>query len=143
MEGGGCPYIAIWRGLHEGRPPLDELENDEIALVGWTMDSWLYHGRWVVVGTLNPDKCDVPYPTYLVGMDGEPHATDYKGEKLGPVSPHETSLLDYKSSRSPVGFQNAFLALHGFREWEAADNKLTAEHARQRMTRAPANLTRH
>lgn len=142
VEGGGCPYIILFRGLHESRPAAEELVNEEIALVGWTMDSWFYHGRWMVMGKLNPDQVDVPYPTYVVGVNGELHATDYKGKVLRPLRPEEEGSLDYKSSRSPIGFQNAFLALHGYRKWDAADDKLTAEHARHRMTRKPANVTR-
>lgn len=136
VEGGGVPYIAILRGLHDSCPAIDELENDRVALVGWTMDSWFYHGRWSLVGTLDPDRVDVPYPNFIVGIDGEPHATDYKGEVLGPAHPEEMGLLDNKSSRAPIGFQNAFLALHGYREWDAADDKLTADYVRRRITRS-------
>lgn len=97
----------------------------------------------MAIGKLNPDHFDVPYPNHVVGADGELHVTDYKGEILGPIEPNEHGLLDYKSSRSPVGFQNAFLALHGYREWDSGDENLTAEYARQRITRTPANVTRH
>lgn len=143
VEGGGCPYIVVLRGLYIHRPTLAQLGKDEIALVGWTMDSWFFHGRWEVIGKLNPDHFDVPYPNHVVGVEGEPHVTDYKGEILGPLSPSERELLDYKSSRSPIGFQNAFLALHGYGEWDSDDDKLTASYARQRVTRTPANVTRH
>ncbi|MBA2466803.1 MAG: hypothetical protein H0V46_04275 [Sphingomonas sp.] len=135
IVGGGRPYIAILRGVYDSRPAVDELEHKHVGLVGWTMDSWFYHGRWAVVGKLDPDGFPVPYPNYIVGIDGELHATDYKGEVLGPASPDERDLLDYQSSRSPVGFHNAFLALHGYRDWDAGDDKLTADHARLRMTR--------
>lgn len=120
---------------YNSRPALGDLVKDEVALVGWTMDSWFYHGRWIVIGKLDPDLFNVPFPTYIVDIDGDLHATDYKGDVLGPVHPHERGLLDYKSSRSPVGFHNAFLALHGYWEWDDGHDKLTADHARHRMTR--------
>ena len=89
-------YIILFRGLHESRPAAEELVNEEIALVGWTMDSWFYHGRWMVMGKLNPDQVDVPYPTYAVGVNGELHATDYKGKVLRPLRPEEEGSLDYQ-----------------------------------------------
>ena len=135
IEGGGVPYIAVLSRLHDRRPALDELANDDIALVGWTMDSWFYHDRWLVVGNLDPNRFDVPRPNYIVGVDGELHVTDFRGQVLGPPTSHEKGLLGYRGSRAPVGFQNAFLALHGYRDWDIGDDKLTAENARLRMTR--------
>lgn len=134
IEGGGCPYIAVLHGLHDNRPEMSQLENNEIALIGWTMDSWFFHARWIVIGMVNPARFDVPYPTYLVEVDGELRASDYKGKILGPVHPDEVGLLDCKSSHSPMGFQDAFLALHGYREWDSANDKLTIDYARKRMT---------
>lgn len=135
VEGGGVPYVAILGKLHDSRPALDDLEGEEIALVGWTMDSWFHHGRWLVVGNLDPDRLDVPRPNYIVGVEGEPKVTNFKGEVLGPPTNDEKGLLGYRGSRAPVGFQNAFLALHGYRDWDTGDDTLTAEHARLRMSR--------
>lgn len=137
VEGGSVPYIAIFSRLHDSRRAFfDELMDDEIALVGWTMDSWFYHNRWLIVGNLDAERLDVPRPNYIVGIDGEPHVTDFRGKVLGPPTNDEKVLLGHRASRAPLGFQNAFLALHGYRGWDAGDDTLTAGNARLRMSRA-------
>ena len=98
------------------------------------MDALVYDGRWSVVGqglSIPP----MPFPNFKVGMDGKLYATDVDGEPLGEATPRERDLLDHKWSCAPIRFQNAFEALHGFRDWEANYDQLTPDYSRARMTR--------
>jgi hypothetical protein len=136
VEGGGCPYIAILDEVYVQRPPIEELAGKEVVLAGWTMDSWFYHGRWTVIGATDPAQFNVPFPNYVVGIEGELHVTDYKGTILGKIRTAEVGVLDNQSIRVPVGFQNAFLAMHGYQDWNENFEKLTVVYLRERMMRA-------
>lgn len=135
IVGGGVPYVIILQGLHLSPPSMAELEADAIALVGWTMDALVYHGRWRVIAHGYSLRPDIPYPNYLVGLSGEQVVTDFKGRFLGPPKEDELGVLDHKSSRSPIGYEKAFLALHGFGEWQESYEELTFEYVRRRVTR--------
>lgn len=133
--GGGTPYIIVLRTLHIERPHIDVLSSDAIALVGWTMDALVFHGRWSVVFPDYPTRNDVPYPNWKVRIGGEVHTTDFAGNVLGPATSSEIDLLDNQSSRSPIAFQNAFEALHDLQPWRSDYDRLTPAYLSARMTR--------
>jgi hypothetical protein len=135
IRGGGCPYIVLLHGLHRERPSTNELEKADIALVGWTMDALFARGDWTVIAPGYPDRNDVPYPNHIVSVNGEWATTDFAGEILGRAEASEIGLLEPRSSRSPMGFQNAFFALHGYGEWRESYAELTAKYAREKITR--------
>jgi len=141
LKGGGTPYIIILQSLHSSQPSLADLAGDEIALVGWTMDALVYHGRWRVVGHDYPARIDVPFPNWKVGRGGVTYVIDVMGEIIDEATAEEQELLDLQWSRAPIGFQNAFEAMHGFRNWDEHYDKLTAAYARKRMTRQPRTIT--
>lgn len=133
--GGATPYIVILKTLYQERPSRQELEADEIALVGQTMDALFYHGRWVVVYEDFPIPASVPFPNWKVGINGVPHTTDFDGETAWPMRADESDLLDHKFSRAPIAYQNALEALHGLAEWRDDYEKLTPAWAARRVTR--------
>ncbi|WP_421730528.1 Imm26 family immunity protein [Brevundimonas sp.] len=135
IVGGGVPYVVILKTLHEKRPPLPDLDSDEIALVGWTMDSLIYHGRWTIIGTDNGPPRDVPFPNFRVNVAGVLQTTDFQGKVIGPSRPDEIALLDNQFSSSPSIYQDALMALNGIGEWKSHFDKLLPEYARARMTR--------
>ena len=135
VVGGGVPYVVILKTLHEKRPPLPDLDSDVVALVGWTMDSQIYHGRWTIIGTDNGPPRDVPFPNFKVNVAGVLQTTDFQGKVIGPSRPDEIDLLDFRFSSSPLIFQDALMALHGLEYWKDHHDKLLPEYARARMTR--------
>ena len=87
VHGGGVPYVIVLRSIHAKRPELSELVDDDIALVGQTMDALIYHGRWSIVFRDYPTRADVPFPNWKVRIDGELVVTDFSGQQvLGPPS---------------------------------------------------------
>lgn len=135
IVGGGVPYVVILKTLHERRPPLSDLESDEVALVGWTMDSLIYHGRWTIIGTDNGPPRGVPFPNFKVNVAGVLQTTDFQGKVLGPSRPDEIDLLGYRFSSSPLIYQDALMALNGVGDWKNHFDKLLPAHARARVTR--------
>jgi hypothetical protein len=69
-------------------------------------------------------------------MNGKLYVTNVSGEIIDLASVHESELLDYQFSSTPIIFQDAFEALHGFGEWKDHFNKLTPAYARSRVTRS-------
>ena len=130
-------YVAILRDLYTERPHLSNLTSAPIALVGWTMDALIYHGRWSVAYHRYPDRHDIPYPNWKVEVSGVMQTTDFAGKILRPCTADEARLLDFRSSRSPIGFQNALEALHGLGTWRADYENLTPSYAFNRVLRAP------
>ena len=138
VVGGGVPYVIILRSLHGGRPSMAELRVDDIALVGWTMDALIHHGRWRIVYSGCPPRPDIPYPNYIVGLAGDLMVTDFRGKFLDRPRDGELGLLEYQSSRAPISYEKALLALHGFGEWRGDYDRLTADYVRRRATRVVA-----
>jgi hypothetical protein len=133
---GGVLYAAFFRGLHSSRPGIAVAVADEVALVGTTMDSEFYHGRWSVIAHDQPIPRAIPFPNWKVKIGEELRTTDFEGRNHWPMRPEEADLLDYKFSQSPLEYQDALEALNGLREWQVNYDKLTPAYAARRMTRA-------
>lgn len=134
LNNGRTPYLAIFRAAHQERPDLNQVIRGEVALAGWSMDALVYHGKWRVIAHGLP-RPDIPLPNFKVKMNGKICVTDVWGRPIDEATPIEQELLDFKFSSSPVIFQDALEALHGFGDWQAGYDKLTPVHARQRVTR--------
>lgn len=132
---GGVLYAVFFRSLHSSRPDIASALADEIALVGTTMDSLFYHGRWSVIAHDQPIPATIPFPNWKVKIGDELRTTDFDGRNYWPMRPDEVDLLDYKWSRAPLAFQDALEALNGLGEWQASYDKLTPTYAARRMTR--------
>lgn len=135
LRPGGVLDAVFFRTLHASRPAADVIIEDEIALIGTTMDALFYHGRWTVIGHDFPIPDGLPFPNWKVNIDGKLHATDFEGKTHWPIRNDELDLLDFKTSRSPIGFQKALEALNGVGEWREDYEALTPAYARRRMTR--------
>lgn len=133
---GGVLYAAFFKSLHGSRPDIASLLADEIALVGTTMDSLFYHGRWSVIARDQPIPAAIPFPNWKVKIGGELRTTDFEGRTHWSMRPDEIELLDYKFSRAPLGYQDALEALNGLGEWQDSYDKLTPAYAARRVTRA-------
>ncbi len=135
LKNGGTPYIALFHGLYDERPDLEQLARVGIALAGWTMDGLFYHGQWNVIWH-DVALPVVPFPNFKVGMGGKFYVTDVDGNLIDEATPDELELLDHQFSRTPTGFQNAFEAMHGLKSWTENDEKLTPVYAEARVTRS-------
>jgi len=133
----GAPfYVVIFRELYAASPDLNDLLTGEILLVGWTLDSLIYHGKWKIVGNQSPISARVPFPSYKVRIAGLPHVHDFSGEKSRLATDQDWELFDYKTTVAPIRYQNALLAANGLGEWRNDYDELTVEHARDRALAA-------
>lgn len=133
---GGVLHAVFMKTMYAERPKMEAIIADDIALVGTTMDSLFYHGRWVVIAHDIPLPQDIPFPNWKVQINGELRTTDFEGQHHWPIRPDEVDLLDFKTSRAPIAFQKAIEALNGIGEWRDSYEELTPAYARRRVTRA-------
>ena len=61
-------YIVVfWTAYDRNHEiSLAEIVADEIALVGGSMDSRIYHGMWKIIGNIGPDQSRIPRPNFKV-----------------------------------------------------------------------------
>lgn len=128
VVGGGCPYVFVLKSAHDVRPLRPEALQDEIALVGWTMDALIHLKRWPIVGKSYPTRPDVPFPNWKVTIRGQMMITDFAGTPLRVATPTEAAALDLQSSRAPIAFQNAMDAVHGLKPWLDTYDRLTVAY---------------
>lgn len=128
LKNGGTPYVAILKNLYVERANLRQLEADQVALAGWTMDGSFYRGDWKIIDHSDRQP-DVSLPNFKVEDAGTFYVTDIEGKIIRLATPAEQKLLDFQFSRSPRLFQDAFEALHGLREWRDDYKKLTPAYS--------------
>jgi hypothetical protein len=126
-------YIAVFSEIYQVQPNLDELIEGDILLVGWTLDALIFHGRWKIVGNRSPIAERVPFPSYKVLVNGKPCVHDFDGENYRPATSRDLEVLENKTTVSPITYQKALLAHHGFETWERDYDELTVQHARRRV----------
>lgn len=135
LKHGGTPYIAVFASLYDERPEVTALVRDEVAFAGWTMDALVYHRRWIVIAHDLPLP-RVPFPNFKCGREGKIYVTDVNGVFIDEATAIEGDLLDYKFSKSPITFQDAFESIHGFQVWRDHYEKLTPAYSKARITRS-------
>jgi hypothetical protein len=126
-------YIVVFGELYVSPPDVDELLKSDIFLVGWTSDALFFHDRWKVIANRAPLSDRVPFPSYKINVRGERYVHDFNDEGYRPATTEDWELLEFESSRSPIGYQDALLAHHGFGSWDSRDDKLTAAHVWRRV----------
>lgn len=130
---GSVIYVVVFRDLFVERPSLSALADEDLLLVGWTLDALIHHGEWKIVGHRPPIAARVPFPSYKVRVNGVPHVHDFHGKNYRTASGKDWDLLENKTTVAPIRYQNALLAHHGFGEWRNDYELLTVEHARRRV----------
>jgi hypothetical protein len=119
-------YVIIFRNIYTSRPPLEELQDGELLLVGWTVDALIYAGRWLIIGNRKPALTKVPFPSYKVVVAGKEHIHDFDGTNYRPAEASELEVVDYKTTVAPIRYQRALAAHHGLGEWQEEYSRLTA-----------------
>lgn len=137
VRAGGNLYVIIFSELFGPNPPLATLASVDILLAAWTTDALFFHGRWPVIGNYPIVEGRIPFPSYLVTINGASVVEDFDGMKRRLATSEDLSLLQYRATVAPIRLQNAFLARHGFGKWDPAYDALTAEAAWKRV------LTKH
>lgn len=109
---GDALYVVVFEPLLASRPEIASIGRMPILLVGWTLDSLLHTNKWTVIGNTVPEIGRIPFPAYRVLVSGEQRVHSFDGSKWRRARPGEIDLLDEKTIRSPVRYQNALMAHH-------------------------------
>lgn len=116
-------YVVIYREIMDGMTPLSNLNSSAIILSGWTTDAKMQAGDWEIIGRIDPPS-EVLLREYQVAMSDQTWVTDVHGRALRPATKKEEASLYFKSSQSPMLYEDAFKACHGLARWESYFNKL-------------------
>jgi Immunity protein 26 len=112
--------IIVFDKIYDNRKILniDEILNNKILFLGYTMDALLYHKHWTVIGnqTMNISKIKLPY--FKLGIPPDMKIVDYKGGKIRKATKEEFEKLDYETSIAPIRYENALKAFHKFEQWD-------------------------
>jgi Immunity protein 26 len=129
-------YIAVFRTVYECSSQVapSAITNDEIALVGGTMDALICHGRWNILGNVSPDLARIPRPNFKVIFDNIDYLEDFDGNRLREATSIDVRYYDDRWTRAPIAFQSALKALHGIGTWDFSFDKLTIQHALAQAT---------
>lgn len=117
-------YIVVYEPIVVGEVPIPEIRSMALLLAGWTSDAKIYHGDWLLLGNAPPPS--VKFPIYKVGISGETWITDVNGNALRVATSEEAAELPFKSSHSPISYEEAFKAHHGMGPWKSYFDKLLA-----------------
>jgi hypothetical protein len=118
-------YIVVFAPLFPADAPHFEIINSPVLFAGWTTDALIWNGRWEVVDNLSP--VSFKFPEYKVGIEGRTWISDVTGQVIRPATRIEAQKLSFKTSNSPIIFQEALEAHHGLKAWKPYFEELTAE----------------
>jgi hypothetical protein len=126
-------YTIIFRELFDDSPSVPELSGTSILFAAWTTDALFFHGRWAVMDNRAIAEDLVPFPSYLVIIDGKTVVERFDRASHRPATSNDVAALQYRTTVAPIRLQNALLAFHGFGEWDPEYRNLTTEAAWTRV----------
>ena len=124
----GVFLTTILSSLYPLEVEVGEVNPSDILLCGWTMDGRLHNGSWKIFGNRAIPTVAIPRPCTKVSIEGKIWIQDYRGTPIRKARKKEAAGLEFHMSRSPMGFESAFLAYHGQTEWREDFNRLTLAH---------------
>lgn len=113
--------IAVYKTIYTGKdwPSLQEIVEDEVLLLGYTLDAKLYHKHWKIIGNLSLPPGKVKLPFFRLGTAPDYKLVDYKGQVIKNIGLELFNCLNYQTVIAPVRYENALKAYHGLNEWRA------------------------
>lgn len=113
-------YFALYYRTYPNtqRPEASAVLNDEIAILGLSMDARFSDGTWTVIGN-QPVSDDVPLPAYResVGAPDRVDIVDYSGKVRRRSSPSEANSLRTRKVVAPIRLERALRARAGLEPW--------------------------
>lgn len=111
--------IAVFEKVYPGKewPSLEEIINNKILFLGYTMDALLYHKYWQIIGNNISNLKAIKLPYYKLGTPPDCKAVDYKGTVIGKISRDKFEQLSYQEVIAPVRYENALKAYYQLEKW--------------------------
>lgn len=106
-------------------PTLKDLCNNDILLLGHTLDAKLYHKHWVIIGNYSDNINKIYLPYYKLGTPPKDiYIVNFKGESLRRATASEFNALNYQSIVAPIRYENAVKAHFNLLDWDDVYNNL-------------------
>jgi hypothetical protein len=106
-------------------PGLKELCDNDILLLGHTLDAKLYHKHWAVIGNYTENITEIYLPYYKLGTPpSDIYIVNYKGECLRRATIKEFDALDYQSIVAPIRYEKALKAHFNLLDWDESYDAL-------------------
>jgi hypothetical protein len=109
------------------RPALEEIVNDKILFLGYTMDALLYHKEWQLVGNVSSNLKTIKLPYYKLGTPPDCTLVNYEGKTIRKISRDIFDKLNYQKVVAPIRYENALKAFHNIGEWRKDYDELRYE----------------
>lgn len=110
VEPGGVFLTTILAPAYPKGIEIADIDPEDILLTGWTMDGWLFHGFWSVIGRREVAK-SVPRPCSQVNIGDDVWVQDYRCRPIRKATANEAKRLNRHTSSSPMIFEDAFSRL--------------------------------
>lgn len=101
---------------------FEELKNQKILFLGYTVDAKLYNKDWEVIGNYTTNLSEIKFPCHKLGLPNDDYPdgarlVDHKGNVLANIDRYTFEILSYKTEVGPIRFENALKAYFGLQEW--------------------------
>ncbi|MEP6672740.1 MAG: Imm26 family immunity protein [Chthoniobacter sp.] len=132
-------YVAVFRAIWaaDSPPPVAEIVSSEVALLGGTMDAFIWHGSWPIVANSSPDLQRFPWPHFICGPSERCHVEDFHGRVIRCATPEDQSFYPLRFTRAPIAYESTLRAIHGIGPWPAKHDKITYEYVLSRAAEHP------
>jgi hypothetical protein len=111
--------IIVFDGLYSGFewPSTNEIIQNKILFLGYTMDALFYHEYWNIIGNefQNLEKIELPY--FKLGTTTSTVIVDYKGDKVRKATKIEDENLSYLTVSAPICYELALKAYYKLEDW--------------------------
>jgi len=109
------------------RPAFEEIVNDKILLLGYTMDALFYHKKWQMIGNITSNLKTIKLPYYKLGTAPNCKLVNYEGKTIGKISRDIFDKLNYQKVVAPIRYENALKAFYDIGEWRQDYDELRYE----------------
>lgn len=132
-------YVAVFLPLWttDSLPPIVEIVSSEVALLGGTMDALIWQGKWPLIANVTVDLERFPWPHFVCRHPQGSCVEDFQGRVIREATQEDQNFYPLRFTRSPIAYENALKAIHGFGPFTADHNKLTYEYVLSRAAGHP------
>ncbi len=118
-------YYAFFASAY----PSDEVPDapivvdDDIVLLGLSLDGQIFRGTWTVIGNVSPRP--VQLPSYKTAVDTDTYEVmSPDGRQRRPASKAEALTLPNRRVVAPTRLEKALKAYHGLGDWDASFDEI-------------------
>jgi hypothetical protein len=101
---------------------VDNICQFDLVLLSYCTDAKIYHGQWELIGNCDRNLNMISLPYFKLGSPpDELYLIDFKSTRKKAITLSQFEQLNYKTTFSPVRYENALKAHFGFQPWVSED----------------------